>query len=391
MKQIVLGGVAPKRKPAPRAPKRKRRRTGRQALNYLLLLIVAAAVMVALSVTVLFNIKTVITEGLTKYAPQAVIEASGVKEGDNLLRVNERAVRKRLLELFPYIEDVSLRRVLPDKLAIEVTEAAVLGACQTDSGYVIVGGTGRILETGVSQPPSDAMTVYGMYIHDAAVNRILGTGFDKEEQEAKEQELASLESLSHLVEAVRETGFSDITLVDFSDPLNMAVVYDGRVLIELGSIADLRYKLQFVSYVLEEQLQEGYQGKVDASYCSTSNSVVTSPGDISQELELRRLRAGGASAQEAMGADQPAQDAKENPELVVKPKEESSSSSTSSSGPETSSSGDSAGDGSSDSESQASSMIGPYTPDELAVKPPPAGASRAAENSEGEESSGGES
>lgn len=413
MKQIVLGGGAPKKspgggargkKPGARPPKRRRRRTGRQTLNYLLLLIVAAAIMVTLSVTVLFNVKTVITDGVTKYAPQAVIDASGVKEGDNLLRVSERAVRKRLLERFPYIEDVSLRRALPDKLVLQVTEAVVLGACQTDEGYVVVGATGRILETGVSQPPDDAMAIYGMSIHEPKVGRILGKGFNKEQEEQKKEEETAFSNLTYLVEAVQETSFPNITLVDFSDPLNMAVVYDGRVLIELGSVAELSYKLEFVDYVLNEQLPEGYQGTIDASYCSTSKSVVTSAGDISQELETRRLRA-EAEMLESVGSPEnpeesgaPKRDASTDPNLETLPKKESSSSSGDSSASGSSSQQENAssesGSGSSaddagEEESQSSSMIGPYSADDLEVKAPPPGASKAKEDPEDAPSSSG--
>lgn len=51
--------------------------------------------------------------------------------------------------------------------------------------------------------------------------------------------------LKSLVDAVEETGFERITLVDFTDRLNMLLVYDNRVMIELGSQANLPYKLKF--------------------------------------------------------------------------------------------------------------------------------------------------
>lgn len=64
--------------------RRRRRRTGRQALHYLLILAVATAIMAALSLTVFFKIETVEVTGLTKYAAEEVIQASGVQVGQNL-------------------------------------------------------------------------------------------------------------------------------------------------------------------------------------------------------------------------------------------------------------------------------------------------------------------
>lgn len=417
MKQIVLGGAAKRKSPPPAPKKRRRKRTGRQALNYLLLMLVAAAIMIALSMTVLFHVAEVTTNGLTKYAPQALIDACGVKEGDNLLRVNERAIRKKILEQFPYVEDLKLRRRLPDKLILQITEAEILGACEKDGSYVIVGASGRILETGASTAPDGAMEVYGMYMYEPEVGRVLGkltkeqlARLQKEREAAskaasevaekalkrgeapKEEEFSVLKekseqekeeeafrTLSELVAAVKETGFQNITMVDLSDSLNTAVVYDDRVLIELGSVADLSYKLQFVEYLLENKEPVGFRGVMDASYCTTSKSVVRRVGDISAELELRRARAMGESEngdgadaklnQDGAQIDGADPSASGNPLWAVKPKAEDAQEPGSSGEASSAASGGGAGSGPEDGAESVSSMIGPYSPDMLALKP----------------------
>lgn len=439
MKQIVLGG-APKRKTPPQPQKkRRRRRTGRQALNYILLLIVAAAIMVTLSMTVLFHVSVITTDGLTKYVPQALIDACGVREGDNLLRINERTVRKKILDAFPYVEELKLRRVLPDKLVLQVTEAAVLGACENDGSYVIVGETGRILETGASSVPEDAMEVYGMYLFEPEVGRILGQ-FTKEQRDRlkKEKDAASKASsaaaekaaksgvsaaadptdaelflngkseeemeadafrtLSDLVAAVEATGFRNITMVDLSDSLNTAVVYDGRILIELGSVADLNYKLEFATHILENQLPVGFEGVIDASYLPTSKTASAMAGDITEKLESRRAKAiqneetdgvyglkPGKADAAGQSSDSGASEETGNPLLALKPKtEEPEASSDTSASQESGSSESSAVTESADGES---SMIGPYSPDMLALKPGPKVTSSDAAESEPEKAS----
>lgn len=436
MKQVVLGG-APKRKKGRRpVPKRRRRRTGRQTLNYLLLLIVAA-IMIALSLTVLFQVKTVTAQGVTKYAPQALVTACGVQEGDNLLRINRSAVRKRLKELFPYVENVAFKCSFPDKLILQITEATILGACRTlEDGYVIVGDTGRILETDVSQAPEEAMEIYGLYMYSPKVGRILGQ-FDKEQQEQmqqekkeaqeaaqklkergepvpenpfdeqtpEEKEKEEFERLTLLVEAIEETEFEKISLIDLSDNLNMAILYDNRVMIELGSIADLHYKLQFVSRILKENLPDNFQGVVDASYCSTSKSVVTSSRNIEQEVEKRKIRAGfkseleaelppsgGEDAASQEGTDSSSENSQDSQgNTGSSGKEESSSSKQEASSQSSSTSGSQAGSSSEESSSENSSsskaMVGPYEEDDLAVRPIPGMASKKEENSSSEGSS----
>ena len=432
MKQVVLGG-APKRKGRRPAPKRRRRRTGRQTLNYLLLLIVAA-IMIALSLTVLFQVKTVTVQGVTKYAPQALVTACGVQEGDNLLRINRRAVRKRLKELFPYVENVTFKCSFPDKLVLQITEATILGACRTvDNGYVILADTGRILETDVVQAPEEAMEIYGLYMYAPKTGRILGQ-FDKEQQEQvqqekkaaqeaaqklkdrgetvpeppieeqtpEEKEKEEFERLTLLVEAMEETEFENISLIDLSDNLNMAILYDSRIMIELGSIADLQYKLQFVSRILKENLPDNFQGVVDASYCSTSKSVVTSSRNIEQEVEKRKIRAGFKSELEneglsPAGTDAASQEGRLEADLSSQGSQDSQGNGSSSNGEGSSSSQASSASGSQESSSESSStsetgsssktMVGPYQEDDLAVRPIPGMAAKKEESSSSESSS----
>lgn len=298
--------------------KRRRRRTGRQTLHYLLILLAAAAVLAILSLTVFFKIEKLEVTGNTKYADEEILAQSGVNIGDNLFRVSQSAVQKVLTEKFPYIEGVKLKRSFPPRLTLEITQAKPLGAVNTAAGYVVIGRSGKILETGVHMLPDNVTVVNGMYLSLAEVGHRLGEVVSKgditysadvasemeawrrekaekpgakAEDKEKEWRTRSAESeeenfkmLTYLVEAVEETGFGKITLVDFSDRLNMRIVYDGRILIELGSEADLPYKLKFVQKLLSDELPADYQGRLDASTASSSGQVWELARDISEEL-----------------------------------------------------------------------------------------------------------
>ena len=50
-----------------------------------------------------------------------------------------------------------------------------------------------------------------------------------------------------------------------TDRLNIQIVYQDRLLIQLGSEGDLEYKLQFVTYALENSVEDGFEGVLDAS------------------------------------------------------------------------------------------------------------------------------
>lgn len=302
MKQKILTFGGPPRRTAPAqaraatGKRRRRRSTGRHTLHYILILLAAFAVMTVLSLTVFFKIEQIEVKGSTKYAAEELIAQSGVKIGDNLFRVSGGSVSKKLIEKFPYVEAVQLKRILPAKLSIEITQAKPLGAVSTSTGYVIIARSGRVLEVGAQTVPEDLMVVSGMYLYSPQVQRTLGQGYKKEEQEAAEKEEESFKMLTYLVDAVAKTGFDKITLADFSDRLNMVIVYDNRVLIELGVEEKLDSKLSFAQKVITEDLSADFQGTLDASI-DGGKEIWTKPGDIQSEIAKRRILPTAQAAQ----------------------------------------------------------------------------------------------
>ena len=296
MKQKIITFGGPPRKTnreqatAQNARRRRKRRTGRQTLNYLLIFLIALAIMTTLSLTVFFKIEKVEVSGNDKYAPQALVELSGIKRGDNLFRISEKQISRKLVEKYPYIQKVDVKRHFPSTVELAVTQETPLGAVDTAAGYVVVGTTGRVLETGAQSVPSGLTVVTGMYLYEPVPGQMLGA-YGKDKKEHAELEMEGFKMLSYLVDAVRETDFAKITMVDFSDRLNMMIVYDDRIIIELGSEADLVYKLSGVDKLIQEQLSDQFEGILDATNAASSKRFRADPCNVQEELARRNLTA----------------------------------------------------------------------------------------------------
>ena len=139
-------------------------------------------------------------------------------------------------------------------------------------------------------------------------------------QEAAEAEEDGFKMLTYLVDAVEETGFENITLIDFSDPLNMMIVYDGRIMVELGSEAHLALKLQAVEKVALENLADDFEGTLDVTMVgsSTPAEIWSRPGDIQSEIDARRKFIEEAQEEEEPETTIWFQDSS-NPELALDP------------------------------------------------------------------------
>ena len=241
--------------PHTNAPRRRRRRR-RSNLHYPVLITLVAAAGIALALTFLFRIETIRVIGSDRYSPSDIIEASGIIAGDNLLRLNSQEIEEAILGQFPYIESVRVRRRFPPAVQLVVTQSTPAYAVRTVRGIALITEEGKLLEVGETLiPPPDLPVITGLVTDGFSPGQRID--FDPENAER-------LVMLRYLYEAAENTAFGKITNVDVSNRLNMTLVYEDRLLLVLGSEADLEYKLTFLREVIND-LKPDDQARLDAS------------------------------------------------------------------------------------------------------------------------------
>lgn len=253
---------------AANANRRKRRRRGRRTLHYMLLLLFLLAAGAVLSFTVLFKIEGVEVIGAEKYTPAEIAEASGVVMGDNLLRIDKTEIAAGLLERFPYLLTVEVRRKPPGTVEITVTQAEPVGAILQGDEVALIDREGKLLERGMLLVPETVPLVKGIDTAGVEPGGCLGELPEKptEEETAKSAEvLERMQMFRYLLDAMEASGFKSLTNVDITDRLNMRVIYENRITLELGSEAELPYKLALVKLVLETHIGPDEVGTLNAT------------------------------------------------------------------------------------------------------------------------------
>lgn len=129
---------------------RRRRRRGRFGFLYKLLSVLAVAAAVAVACVVFFRISTVTVEGSQRYTAEEVIAASGIQAGDNLIALSKSQVAGRIRTQLPYVEAVSIQRLLPDGVLITVTERVAAASVESADGRWLISSQGKLLEQGGS-------------------------------------------------------------------------------------------------------------------------------------------------------------------------------------------------------------------------------------------------
>lgn len=289
----------PVRGSRPTSPARRRRRKRyNYILYYMLLFLLAMAVGIVLSFTVFFKLETVKVTGRSIYTEYQITSQANLQLGENLFRFDLDEVAAQVLERFPFLDKVTVVRRLPSTIVIEVQPATPVGALYRDDLYLLFSESGKVLQVDSQVLPD------GCYVVEGIPSEGLLPGDSLQENATEE-----LRMLRYLLDSVEKVGFTDITQIDLSDVYNMKLVYQDRITVELGSEADMDYKLQFVRHVLENNLEPDAAGTMTISVAS--KRITFHPADDQGEgsLQAPPVDFGDAEQGEESSSSVPSEDA----------------------------------------------------------------------------------
>ena len=257
-------------KPRPRQGRPRRRRRN-LSLYYLMLITICVIIFLILSRTILFNIDEYLVSGNNIYTTERILEAGNLRNGRNMYGINIEKTEKRIKENLIYVEDVSLRRKLPNKFIVEVTEATAYACVEYEgSRYAIITKGGRYLETEQLGARAGLIQIKGMQL----INVALGEEFESADETKRTIILELLDSISEICDG-------SITEIDITDRTNITMVYDDRIDVDFGSSLDYDYKLRYITAIIEESLEPDAVGTV-IYHSSTAGASFISRED--QEL-----------------------------------------------------------------------------------------------------------
>lgn len=223
-----------------KAPKRRKFRGGNYTLYYVLAGIIVLIVLIILANTVLFNCASITVTGNSRYTEQEIADISGLKIGENLLRVNTSSAKNKIVSGLVYIDDAQVKKSFPTQIKITVKEAEKQYLV-TDSGVTAaISQGGKIIEHGAS----DGLPVV--------------KGYDAETMELgawlKSKTSGKSEIPDKVFRAADKTGLRDITLIDMTDKFDVKVTVEDRVVLELGMADEVEQKFIVAMKLLDSEI-----------------------------------------------------------------------------------------------------------------------------------------
>lgn len=241
---------------------RSRRRRGRfRALYQTVALLLAAAALFAGSV-VFFRVQTVTVTGLDRYTQEQIVEVARIQTDDSLVLLDKAGIVRRLRAELPYIQSVSIRRVLPDTVVITVSETAAAAAVEADGSWWLLSSSGKLLEQVSS--PGDRAVLTGVSLTDPATGEAALTA---------ESESIRFEYALSFLSALEERGLlEELTALDCSSSDFTASLSDRFTLL-FPSTGSFDEYLALFSRAVEEELGENETGVFDFTHYETTGYV----------------------------------------------------------------------------------------------------------------------
>lgn len=199
-----------------------------------------------------FNVRSISLSESGKYSAEEVISASGLTTGVKLYSVDADTAEKRILESFPEMKSVKVRKELPCDLVIDI-------AYELPRYYITVTGenytlseTLRVLDRNVSETECRVLSLTKLTL--PTIKRAV-TG---EKLELFDDDGGHLESF---LEVFSDSYFSDkIDRIDILSRFDITLTKIGGYRISVGDTYDMSLKLKMAEKVLEEGSYDGTDG-----------------------------------------------------------------------------------------------------------------------------------
>lgn len=253
-------------KPSERRIVMRKADSGRKKYIAAVALLVALAAALTVCVQVFFVIDNIKVEGNYHYSAADIIEKSGVSVGDNMYAVNLGDVKTNILTKLNGINDVTVKRVLPDTIVISVEE-------YVPAMYVAVGDSYYILSSGmlVLRSTTDIESIENDGLIRIYTPDITGC-IAGEELKTADSDIAHLaaEIYSELCEIGMNESVSEINITDKFD---ITLKYGGSFTIKLGNALRVHEKLSMAKQMIDKA--DVKKGIIDVSADDVSKGIHT--------------------------------------------------------------------------------------------------------------------
>ncbi len=247
------GKSAPYRNRKKKLKKKKKQKLSVILIKWTILLGALVAAIVFFMMSPLFDITGVEVIGNEKISKETILSLSGISLGDNLYQNKKETIQKNMKQE-AYIESVEVKRILPDKIQLQIKERKATFLLEYASSYFYMSNQGYMLEVSSQMLEVPIIKGYTTPIEELEV----GGRLNKED-------LIRLEIVLKIVEAIDSNGITaKVNRIDISDKQNYTLyMEEEKKIVYLGDASHLSSRMLYIKVALEDT--KGLEGEIFAN------------------------------------------------------------------------------------------------------------------------------
>lgn len=242
--------------------KRMRRRKRMMSVYIITIVLLVLTIGITMCFTFLFNVDKIVVSGESQtYDYMKIVEVSGIRAGDNLLRLNTEKAEQQILDELLYVETADVSRDFPSTLRIHVTRCIPAYNVQYEDGVLLVSRQGKILsDNNFYSDIENLPVIYGLEPSDTEAGKAL-----------KSVNNNKYEAFTQIISRFDRDDNTQIESIDITNEYEIMVNYRNGLVFEMGNWSDVEYKLDLAQNVMNDNNirgKKGYLKMVGSNQCS---------------------------------------------------------------------------------------------------------------------------
>ncbi len=238
----------------------------------------SAAIILSVLAFVFCRVETVTVKGDSPYSHDEIRNTLSQSLGRSMFTVDTDSLEDYIETILPYTDNVRISKKFPKTLTVKSETAKKVFAVElSERMFAVTDKKLKLLEAGTAVPPG-AIPVECNGITTYEIGKPLDFS-------SKAGEDPSKSILTEIKEAADNEELKDISLINISDLDAVYFIYDGRILVRLGSGSNIADKISLAKKTLDEEnkLSPAQYGSLDLSI---NKKAVFSPDDAEDIPEI---------------------------------------------------------------------------------------------------------
>lgn len=191
----------------------------------------------------IFNVTQIIVKGNTKVTQEEITNLSKINIQENIFKQNLKKAKEQIKQN-GYVEDVNIKRILPDKIEINIKEREATFIIEFGNGYIYINNQGYILE--ISNQKLDLPIITGITTTSEQI---------KEGNRLNKEDLKKLGTVLKIMATANVKNIDKlITSIDITDSSNYTLYFKTeQKKAYLGDCSNLETRMLYLASILEKE------------------------------------------------------------------------------------------------------------------------------------------